>query len=448
MIDFYITQQSIRFASPVIAANSFKYLEARFFFSGDWDGFSKWAHFRQGDTVFDLNLTDDMISAEMGLNLSLGQWEVFVTGSDGERRLTTVPVILSVKESGLIDEPLHSIPMSVAEQIDAKASTALLMAQAVKDAADDGKFDGKSFEIKGFYNSAEELAEAQENPLPGDIYGIGTGEPYDLYIWDGVGSAWVNNGKLQGAKGDDGARGVTFTPSVESNGNLSWTNDGGLENPETVNIMGAKGDKGDKGDDGKSPYQAACEAGYTGTEQTFNAALTSFPYHNVRHLPDGADPITVKTGNIEDGAVTTAKIASGAVSRAKLAQDALFSPLVSINSNSTPEYNITPDDTGKTIRESARTAPGLIVTFTKDVSNNLPIGAEFAVLDYSKTSRTKLKFVNCNVIVAGHDAFYGSGTTTTIFEIADCFTLVAVKKIATNSGVSLFLLTGNVEVAE
>ena len=92
MIDFYITQQSIRFATPVIAANSFKYLEARFFFSGDWEGTSKWAHFRQGDTVFDLNLADDRITAEMGLNLSLGQWEVFVTGTDGERRLTTVPV--------------------------------------------------------------------------------------------------------------------------------------------------------------------------------------------------------------------------------------------------------------------------------------------------------------------------------------------------------------------
>lgn len=157
---------------------------------------------------------------------------------------------------------------------------------------------------------------------------------------------------------------------------------------------------------------------------------------------------TIKNENLADSAVSNAKIANSAVTRAKLAQDALFSPLVSINSNSTPEYNITPDDSGKTIKESARLAPGLIVTFTKDVSNNLPIGAEFAVLDYSKTSRTKLKFVNCNVIVAGHDAFYGSGTTTTIFEIADCFTLVAVKKIATNSGVSLFLLTGNVEVAE
>ena len=33
-------------------------------------------------------------------------------------------------------------------------------------------------------------------------------------------------------------KGATFTPSVDSDGNLSWTNDGGLPNPPTVNIKG------------------------------------------------------------------------------------------------------------------------------------------------------------------------------------------------------------------
>lgn len=36
-------------------------------------------------------------------------------------------------------------------------------------------------------------------------------------------------------KGKDG---VTFTPVMDDEGNLSWTNDGGLENPPTVNIKG------------------------------------------------------------------------------------------------------------------------------------------------------------------------------------------------------------------
>lgn len=38
--------------------------------------------------------------------------------------------------------------------------------------------------------------------------------------------------------------GATFTPSVSDNGDLSWTNDKGKENPPTVNIKGEKGDPG------------------------------------------------------------------------------------------------------------------------------------------------------------------------------------------------------------
>lgn len=49
---------------------------------------------------------------------------------------------------------------------------------------------------------------------------------------------------LSGAQGIKGDNGTTFTPSVDTNGNLSWTNDGGLSNPPTVNIKGQKGDTG------------------------------------------------------------------------------------------------------------------------------------------------------------------------------------------------------------
>lgn len=56
------------------------------------------------------------------------------------------------------------------------------------------------------------------------------------------------NGKAvkmpQGASGRDG---VTFTPSMSDNGDLSWTNDGGLANPQTVNLKGPKGDTGARG---------------------------------------------------------------------------------------------------------------------------------------------------------------------------------------------------------
>lgn len=42
-----------------------------------------------------------------------------------------------------------------------------------------------------------------------------------------------------GGQSQGGSGGVTFTPSVSSDGVLSWTNNGNLENPESVDIASA-----------------------------------------------------------------------------------------------------------------------------------------------------------------------------------------------------------------
>lgn len=50
-----------------------------------------------------------------------------------------------------------------------------------------------------------------------------------------------------GVDGKDGQRGLTgtcFTPSVSAEGVISWTNDGGLQNPSAVSIKGPQGDTG------------------------------------------------------------------------------------------------------------------------------------------------------------------------------------------------------------
>ena len=311
MIDFYVTGQSIRYASPVIAANSLDFLQARFHFSGDtWNGYSKWAHFRQGETVFDLNLVDDEIKKEMHLNLSLGSWEVYLTGVMGESRLTTVPVIVQVRESGLIDEPLHQIPLTVAEQLDSKASLALDKANAVLEAIESGDLVGKGFQILGYFSSLDELAEEVTEPERGDAYGIGTQAPYDIYVYDGVGQQWVNNGSIQGPSGNRGEDGATFIPSIDDYGNLSWINDAGLENPETVNIRGPKGDAGEKGEDGASPYELAVQEGFSGTEATFNWSLAHIASHAAQHAAGGTDPLTIDGDAIEDAAVSRSKLAA------------------------------------------------------------------------------------------------------------------------------------------
>ena len=74
----------------------------------------------------------------------------------------------------------------------------------------------------------------------------------------------------QGEPGQDGAPGkdgTTFTPSVDDEGNLSWTNDGGLANPATVNIKGPQGEPGQKGDTGEQgPPGAAGAQGEQGPQ--------------------------------------------------------------------------------------------------------------------------------------------------------------------------------------
>ncbi len=62
----------------------------------------------------------------------------------------------------------------------------------------------------------------------------------------------------EGPKGDKGDAGPYFLPNVSSEGVISWTNNGNLPNPTSVNIKGPQGEqgpqgpKGDKGDPGEA----------------------------------------------------------------------------------------------------------------------------------------------------------------------------------------------------
>ena len=105
------------------------------FRSPEWEGAEKWAHFSSPDyengMVFDFNLIDDKIAGERGLNLTAGMWEVYVHGEVIEneevfRRLVTTTQTIYIETSNVVNgEPLGSLPISVAEQIDAKATAAL-----------------------------------------------------------------------------------------------------------------------------------------------------------------------------------------------------------------------------------------------------------------------------------------------------------------------------------
>lgn len=67
--------------------------------------------------------------------------------------------------------------------------------------------DGKDFVIIGYYASLSELQSAVTSPTAGAAYGVGTTAPYNIYIWDGVNSRWVDNGTIQGPAGPQGQAG-------------------------------------------------------------------------------------------------------------------------------------------------------------------------------------------------------------------------------------------------
>lgn len=109
-----------------------------------------------------------------------------------------------------------------------------------------------------------------------------------IFLWDG--SKYIKVGG-QGT-------GTTFIPSIDANGDLTFTNDGGLPNPAPVNVRGPagksaydiavengftgdkkawleslKGEDGTIGEDGKSAYDLAVDAGFTGSEADWLESL-------------------------------------------------------------------------------------------------------------------------------------------------------------------------------
>lgn len=80
--------------------------------------------------------------------------------------------------------------------------------------------------------------------------GVDGKSAYEIYVENTTETPLTEIEWLSSLKGTDGEQGIqgengaTFMPSVDSLGNLSWTNDKGLTNPNTINIKGEKGEPG------------------------------------------------------------------------------------------------------------------------------------------------------------------------------------------------------------
>lgn len=134
MLTGYIRGQELRISTPEIAADSIKYLEAEFHFAGrDWDGYVKTAYFINGASKFALVLADDRITADMGLNLTAGEWEVKLSGVKGDSRITTTTERIYVREFGGTEGTLPDVTPTQAEQLLAKIGDMSALETKAKD---------------------------------------------------------------------------------------------------------------------------------------------------------------------------------------------------------------------------------------------------------------------------------------------------------------------------
>ena len=137
---------------------------------------------------------------------------------------------------------------------------------------------GSGFKVLGYYGTKAALDAAQKaTAAAGDAYGVGTAEPYDIYIFDGITGEFINNGPLQGAKGDTGPEGP----------------------------QGPKGDKGDKGEPGGGGGQPAVEIDLSDSITMDETCLWT-TLLNLSHDSDAA--MKIKQAALAGNAKVTVKI--------------------------------------------------------------------------------------------------------------------------------------------
>ena len=156
----------------------------------------------------------------------------------------------------------------------------------------------------------------------------------------------VDGGGSGGGSGKDGGY---YAPSVDDEGNLTWTasktdmpavDGANIKGPKgdtgAKGETGSKGDKGDKGADGKSAYQYAVEGGYTGTEAEFAAKLAAEKLAN----PNALTFTGAVTGSYDGSAPLEVAIPSGGAD-CTIAVDMLASGTVAQGSEDPVDTGIT-----------------------------------------------------------------------------------------------------------
>lgn len=141
--------QCLAIKQSLIASGTVNYITADFKFSSEWNGLLKIVNFH-GEVdgkvrVFRVELKDNHITQDQGVNLPSGTWRINIVGYnivDGEmvQRITTAETSIVVTETHLCSEPFPEFTPSFGETVLAKSEEAIRIAQSVREDADNGKF--------------------------------------------------------------------------------------------------------------------------------------------------------------------------------------------------------------------------------------------------------------------------------------------------------------------
>ena len=245
MLTGIIRGQRLMLRTPLVVADSINYLTAKFTFDPDWAGRAITAYFVCGDKTITAELTSGEITAEQGINLTAGRWELKLSGIKGDSRVTAGPVWFDVLPFGATDGEPPDISLTQYEQLLAKIGDMDELTTTDKDT------------LVAAINEAAQSGGSGGGGLPAG------GTPGQVLTRTASGSAWQDGtpgpvgpqgpeGK-KGEKGDTGAAGETGPAGPKG---------------EQV-IQGPKGDPGDKGETGpKGDTGATGERGPAGAHYT------------------------------------------------------------------------------------------------------------------------------------------------------------------------------------
>ena len=255
-----VRRQVLNIDAPTLVAMSYDYINVKATFSSEWEGMQKWLHIRNvanqtlvGHILFE----NDEIGEDKGLNLSAGEWDVWIHGAKYEdntliKRITTDVKKIKVEATGSDDEILPDVGPSVAEQAvaaaeraEAAADTAEQHAASASDSADDALqyANNAASSATGAEQSATNASRSATSALASatnaQAYANRAEQAVSRYPYINSNGNWMVFNVSDGVFVDTGvsAEGHTFYPHVDNDGTLSWTNDANLPNPEPVNLI-------------------------------------------------------------------------------------------------------------------------------------------------------------------------------------------------------------------